>query len=190
MLVTQKPSEPIRRAVGRFAKTGTRVPSGLKTGAILTISSRKYTLPVVWKSGDVTFRKPRFVGWQHLGFSGSAPVRITTKHHGGRTRVACVSVGPFSEAAQAALASMQSNQRLRRRRFTVASLSVSSLMVQALWLKSKGGDRFWILEPSHVAAVRGRVITARQFEASLRRVFGTLSGDVSTVNERLSETRL
>jgi hypothetical protein len=181
MLTIARPPAAAAKAVRRHSPKGTQ----LLEGTVLTASCRKYTLPVRWKDRRVQFLRPRFVGWQHLG-EGPDTVRVTTKQHGKTLSVACVSAGPFAAAAQAAIAVLATDRRLAHRRFTVASLSVSALMVQALWLRSSAGHRFWILEPSHVAAVRGRPLTPRQFESSLRRVFRVLLHSMVDIDERLS----
>jgi hypothetical protein len=188
MLTTSEPPEAEKRTIQRYSREGTRGLAGVAAGAVLTISCRKYTLPLKWKGRTITFMKPRFVGWQHLVTGSSEPVRISTRTHGRKHSIACVSAGPFATAAEAAIKELEADRRLSRRRYTVSSLSVSALMVQALWLRAKSGDRFWILEPSHGATVRGRLLTRRQLETSLRRVFGSLAADVPTVEQRLSES--
>jgi hypothetical protein len=185
MLTATKPPEAEKRAVRRYAPMGV---AQVAAGAVLTVSCRKYTLPFRWKGTSIRFLKPRFVGWQHLVAGSSQAMRISTKKRGKRHGISCISEGPFTNAAEAAIASLEKNRRLWRKRFTVASLSVSALMVQAIWLRAARGDRFWILEPSHRAATRSRVLTRRQFDASLRRVFRALAADIATVDERLSES--
>jgi hypothetical protein len=186
MLTTTKAPTAARQAVQTYART--RAAGSPVAGAVITVSSRKYALPVRLRGRTVRFLEPRFVGWQHLVAGQGPAVRITTRARGKAHRIAWVSVGPFADAAAAALDALQTNPRWRDRPFTVSSLSISPLMVQALWLRSRGGDRFWILAPSHPAAVRNRPLTRRQFEASLRRVYRALSVDVAAVRERLGKT--
>ncbi len=154
MFTAARPPEAEKRTIRRYAR------KAISAGAVLTFSCRKYTLPFRWKSDGIRFLKPRFVGWQHLVAGASEAMRISTKKRGRRNAVVCISQGPFTKAAEAAIVSLEKNRRLSRKRFTVASLSVSALMVQALWLRAARGDRFWILEPSHRAATRSRVLDA------------------------------
>jgi hypothetical protein len=188
MLTPTRAPTAARHAVQKYASAGRRGAGRSAAGALITLSSRKYVLPIRWSGRTVTFLKPRFVGWQHLVAARGPAVRVTTRARGRTHRVAWVSVGPFANAAAAALEALEIDPRWRGRPFTAASLSISPLMVQALWLRSRRGDRFWILAPSHPAAVRNRPLTRRQFEASLRRVYRALSIDVSDVRARLSDT--
>jgi hypothetical protein len=160
----------------------------MAAGAALAVSCRKYSLPLKWKAGKLNFGKPRFVGWQHLVVGASEPVRISTRASGKRHRIACVSAGPFATAAELAIRKLQEDHKLTRRHYTICSLSVSALMVQALWLRARGTHRFWILSPSHGATVRGRLLTQGQFEASLRRVYRFLGADIWSVEKRLVES--
>lgn len=138
--------------------------------ATLLYSTKKYAAKLVTAAGRMSLTRSSLIGWQHIIKVRRSIYRVTIVRRGGRQRLVAISRGDFSDAAERAFSALVAIERPARRTVTVASLTIPSLLVQALWLRGNGFERFWILDPSHSHATRSCLLTRLQLIRSLSKV--------------------
>lgn len=112
----------------------------------------------------------QMVGWRYLVLDDDRAVgtiEIVASHLGDQPRLRCIESGPAADSTACVLAMAEQHPAIVRVSRVLGLLRVSSIHLQALWLRDADGeerlDRLALIAPAPEGAPTGRLIDARAF---------------------------
>lgn len=121
----------------------------------------------------------QMVGWRYVVLDDDRAVgtlEIVASHLSDQPRLRCIESGPAADSTARMLAMAERHPVIMRGSRVLGLLRVSSIHLQALWLRDADGDerldRMALIAPAPEGAPTGRLIDARAF-LRLARALGT-----------------